>query len=162
MCVGCHKGIRRTDPQHLCRFATTGFTLEGIWFVPCGATYHMGCIRVGEPFRSRLPGGRGLAYPRTRIAPPFICEACTVRAQIGSELRKSEQHLGLLMLERMRLVDQANAWSRGTHQNYQALLGQLAQFGQAYGVTLLASTPMAHPPRHPSIAVMWAQQHYLL
>ena len=162
MCVGCRKGIRRADPQHLCRFATTGFELDGCPFVPCGTTYHMGCIRVGEPFRSRLPAGRGLAYPRTRIAPPFICEACTVRAQLGTELRKTGNHLGLLMLERMRLIDQANAWSQGTHQNYQALLGQLTRFEQAYGLTLLESTALAHPPRHPSIGVMWAQQHYLL
>jgi hypothetical protein len=111
MCVGCHEGIRRLDPQHLCRFAITGFTLDGIRFVPCGSTYHMGCIRVGEPFCSRLPAGRGLVYPRTRIAPPFICKTCTVRAQLGSELRKSEQHLGLLMLKQMQIVDQANAWS---------------------------------------------------
>ena len=140
MCVGCHKGIRRMDPQHLCRFALSGFELDGRRFVPCGVTYHMGCIQVGEPFRSRLPAGRGLAYPRTRIAPPFICEACTVRAQLGSELQKTGDHLGLLMLERMRLIDQANAWSRGTHQNYQALLGQLRRFEQAYGLTLLEPT----------------------
>jgi hypothetical protein len=162
MCVGCHNGIRRTDSQHLCRFAASGFEIDGCHFVPCGTTYHMGCIQVGEPFRSRLPAGRGLSYPRTRIAPPFICEACTVRAQLGCELQKTGNHLGLLMLERMRLVDQANAWSRGTHQNYQALLGQLSRFEQAYGLTLLESTPLAHPPRHPSIGVMWAQQHYLL
>lgn len=162
MCVGCHEGIRRTDSQHLCRFATTGFELDGRRFVPCGVTYHMGCIQVGEPFQSRLPAGRGLAYPRTRIAPPFICEACTVRAQLGTELQKTGKHLGLLMLERMRLVDQANAWSRGTHQNYQALLGRLTRFEEAYGLTLLESTALDHPPRHPSIAVMWAQQHYLL
>ena len=162
MCVGCHKGIRRTEPQHLCRFALSGFELEGRCFVPCGVTYHMGCIQAGEPFRSRLPAGRGLAYPRTRIAPPFICEACTVRAQLGSELQKTKNHLGLLMLERMRLIDQGNAWSRGTHRNYQALLGQLGRFEQAYGLTLLEPTPLAHPPRHPSIGVMWAQQQYLL
>jgi hypothetical protein len=162
MCVGCHKGIRRDEPQHLCRFAFTGYQLDGTWFVPCGTTYHMGCIRVGEPFRSRLPEGRGLTYPRTRIAPPFICEACTVRTQLGSELEKKGQHLGLLMLERMRLIDQANAWSRGTHQNYQALLGKLTRFEQAYGLILLQPTSLAHPPRHPSIGVMWAQQHYLL
>jgi hypothetical protein len=66
-------------------------------------TYHLGCIRVGEPFHSRLGGDRGLVYPRTRIAPPFICEACTVRVQLGTELEKTASHLSLLMLERMRL-----------------------------------------------------------
>jgi hypothetical protein len=111
MCVGCHRGIRRVDPQHLCCLATSGFALDGRIFEPCSTTYHMGCIHVGEPFHSRLLAGRGLAYPQTCIAPPFICEACTVRAQIGSELQKMGNHLGLLMLERMRLIDQANAWS---------------------------------------------------
>ena len=125
-------------------------------------TYHMGCIQVGEPFKSRLPKGRGLSYPPTRIAPPFICEACTVRAQLGEELGKTGKHLSLLMLERMRLVDQANAWSQGTHQNYQALLGKLRKFEVAHGLTLLQPTALAHPPRHPSIGVMWAQQQYLL
>jgi hypothetical protein len=123
--VGCHKGIRRDDAQHLCRFALTGFPLDGHVFLPCGTTYHLGCIRVGEPFRSHLPAGCGLSYPRLHTAPPFICEACTVRAQLGTELAKSGQHLGLLMLERMRLIDQANAWSCGTHLIYQANLGRL-------------------------------------
>jgi integrase len=161
-CVGCRKGLRRDIPQHLCRFATTGFRMDGAQYLPCGTVYHIGCIMVGEPFRSRLPHGRGLIYPRTRIAPPFICEACTVRAQIGSELQKTSRHVSLLMLERMRMVDQANAWSPGTHQNYQALLAKLTQFERAYGLTLLQPTPLCHPPRHASIGVMWAQQQYLL
>jgi hypothetical protein len=160
--VGCHKGIRRDDAQHLCRFALTGFPLDGHVFLPCGTTYHLGCIRVGEPFRSRLPAGRGLSYPRLHTAPPFICEACTVRAQIGTELAKSGQHLGLLMLERMRLIDQANAWSRGTHLIYQANLGRLRRFERTFGFGILRPTPLMHPPRDPSIGVMWAQQHYLL
>lgn len=160
--MGCHKCIRRDSPQHLCRFATSGYPLDGRIFVPCGTTYHLGCIKVGEPFRSRLPAARGLQFPRTRIAPPFICEACTVRAQLGRELTKSREHLALLMLERMRVIDQANAWSVGTHSNYQALLGKLVRFERAFGVNLLRPTELCHPPRHPSIGVMWAQQHYTL
>jgi hypothetical protein len=66
------------------------------------------------------------------------------------------------MLERMRIIDQANAWSPGTHQIYQAHLGRLTKFERAFGVEILQPTLLAHPPRHPSIAVMWAQQHYLL
>jgi len=85
----------------------------------CGTTYHIGCIRVGAPFRTRLPNGRGLSYPKVKIAPSFICEACTVRAHINMELGKSGGHLSLLMLERMRMIDQANAWSVGSHRNYQ-------------------------------------------
>jgi hypothetical protein len=66
------------------------------------------------------------------------------------------------MLEHMRIIDQANAWSCGTHSNYQALLKKLTRFEAIYGVTLLQPTSMVHPPRHPSIGVMWAQQHYTL
>ena len=160
--MGCHRGLWRDTPQHLCRFATQGFEIDGVKFAPCGTTYHIGCIRVGEPFRTRLGNGRGLAYPRTRVAPPFICEACTVQTQLGTELTTSSNHLRLLMLERMRLIDQANAWSAGTHQNYQASLAQLVCFEQAHGLTILQPTPLQHPPRHASIAVMWAQQHYAL
>ena len=86
-----------------------------------------------------------MTYPRTRIAPPFIFEACTVQTQLGSELKKKGQHLGLLMLKRMCLINQVNAWSQGMHQNYQALLGNLTRFEQAYGLTLLQPTLLAHP-----------------
>jgi hypothetical protein len=147
---------------HLCHFARVGFSLDGQSFLPCGTTYHMGCICVGLPFCSRLPARWGLQYPRTRIAPTFICEACTVRAQIGTELLAGRKHLALLMLERMRLIDQANAWLQGTHRNYQVLLSKLTRFQVAYGVPLLQPTPLAHPPWHPSIGVMWAQQQYTL
>ena len=73
--------------------------MDGQDFMPCGTTYHLGCIRVGAPFQSHLGAGRGLSYPSTRIAPPFICEACMVRAQLGTQLSKSRAHLSLLMLE---------------------------------------------------------------
>ena len=66
------------------------------------------------------------------------------------------------MLERMRIIDQANAWSRGTHSIYQVNLGCLRRFERAFGLGILRPTPLVHPPRDPSIGVMWAQQHYLL
>ena len=66
------------------------------------------------------------------------------------------------MLEWMRLIDQANAWSSGTHWNYQAALGQLHRFESTYGLTLLQPSALLHPPRHPSISIMWAQQQYTL
>ena len=160
--MGCHECIRRDSPQHQCRFALQGFELDGRTYVPCGTTYHLGGIWVGEPFCSHLGGDRGLVYPRTRIAPPFICEACTVRAQLGTELEKTASHLSLLMLECMRLIDQANAWSPSTHSNYQASLGRLRKFERLHGVSLLHPTELSHPPCHPSIGVMWAQQQYAL
>lgn len=66
------------------------------------------------------------------------------------------------MLERMRIIDQANAWSLGTHRNCQALLGKLCRFETSYGLPLLQPTALQHPPRHPSTGVMWAQQQYTL
>jgi hypothetical protein len=160
--VGCHQGLLRSKVQHLCLFARSGFTQDGRTFVPCGTTYHLGCIKVGEPFRTRLPAGRGLAYPKVAISPSFICEACTVRAQIGGELRKSGGHLTLLMLERMRLIDQANAWSASSHAIYQGGLRRLSRFQQNFGVPILQATPLSRPPRSPSIGMMWAQQHYAI
>lgn len=160
--MGCHKGIRRSIAQHRCCFATTGFDQDGVRFLPCGTTYHVGCISVGEPFRTRLPGQRGLSFPKVRIAPSFVCEACTVRAQIGTELKKSGGHLTLLMLERMRLIDQANAWSPSCHAGYQGGLRRLCRFQSDFGVTILQATPLLRPPRSPSIGMMWAQQHYAI
>lgn len=101
-------------------------------------------------------------YPKVRIAPSFICEACTVRAQIGGELKNSGGHLTLLMLERMRMIDQANAWSAGSHASYQSGLRRLSRFESDFGVPILQATPLLRPPRSPSIGMMWAQQHYAL
>ena len=161
-CVGCHKPIHQSTGHHQCVFATTGFTQDDQRFVPCTSAYHLGCISVGEPFRTRLPAGRGLSYPKVRITPPFICEACTVRAQIGGELTSSGRHLTLVMLERMRMIDQANAWSSGSHGGYQSGLRRLSRFQSDFGVPILQATPLVSPPRSPSIGMMWAQQHYAI
>ena len=91
-CMGCHKGICWDDTQHLCWFASDGFTLDGLQFLPCGTTYHLGCICVGEPFCSQLPANRGLTYPWLHVTLLFICEACTVHAQLGMELNKSTKN----------------------------------------------------------------------
>jgi hypothetical protein len=78
------------------------------------------------------------------------------------ELRPRGKHLALLMLKWMRIIDQANAWSQGTHWNYQSFLQKLHQFETCYRVTLIQLTPLPHPPCHPSIGVMWAQHQYTL
>jgi hypothetical protein len=78
------------------------------------------------------------------------------------EQRPRGQYLALLMLEWMRIINQANAWSQGTHRNYQSFLRKLRRFDTSYGVVLLQLTPLPHPPRHPSIGVMWAQQQSTL
>ena len=129
MYMGCHSGIQWDMPQHLCCHAFDCFLLDGQQFMPRRTTYHLGCIQVGAPFQSHLGPGQGLLYPSTHIAPPFICEACMVCAQLGSKLAKSGANFSLLMLEQMRLlVDQANAWAHSTHQNYQTGLHCLQCF----------------------------------
>jgi hypothetical protein len=106
--------------------------------------------------------GMGIDVPTFGDRLHVFCESCTVQAQIGMELRPGGKHLALLTLEWMRIIDQANACSQETHQNYQSFLRKLHRFETSYGVTLLQSTPLPHPPRHPSIRVMWAQQQYTL
>lgn len=160
--MGCKQCLTRGEEQHRCVFATQGFEQDEQRFLACGSAYHLQCIQVGEPFRSRLPESRGLVYPRLAVSPTFICEACTVRAHIGRELHPTSQDLSLLMLERMRLVDQANAWARGTHQSYQGKLRRIRRFERRYEVRCLEPTALLRPPRSASIPLMWCQQQYTL
>jgi hypothetical protein len=84
-----------------------------------------------------------------------------VRAQIGGELENSGQHLTLVMLvERMRIIDQANAWSMGSHGQYLSGLRHLSRFQSVFGVPILDATTLLCPPRSPSIGMMGAKQHY--
>jgi hypothetical protein len=66
------------------------------------------------------------------------------------------------MLERMRMVDQANAWSTGSHASYQGGLRRLMQFQLDFGVPILMATRLLRPPQSPFIGMMWAQQHYAI
>jgi hypothetical protein len=66
------------------------------------------------------------------------------------------------MLERMRLINQANLWSAGSHAIYQSGLRRLNHFEADFGVAILRATPLLRPPRSPSIGMMWAQQHYAI
>jgi hypothetical protein len=92
----------------------------------------------------------------------FICEACTVRAVLQRELRLHGNDLALLALERARLVDMLNAWSDGTHSQYQGHLRYVAKFEREFGVTILEPTVLLCPPHPPAIPAMWAQQRYAL
>jgi hypothetical protein len=70
--------------------------------------------------------------------------------------------LALLALERARLVDMLNAWSDGTHSQYQGHLRYVANFERDFGVTILETTPLESPPNPPAIPTLWAQQRYAL
>jgi hypothetical protein len=68
----------------------------------------------------------------------------------------------LLALERMRMIDQANSWSVGTHKVYQSKFRVCREFEGKFGVRLLRNTPVAKPPASEAIPLMWAQQYYSL
>jgi len=161
-CVGCSGLLPRSEDQHRCIFAMTGFEQEGVTFQPCGTTYHLGCIVAGDPFRTRLPKDKGLSFPKVSIMPNFICEACTVRAMLGRELVRDPKDTALLMLERMRMIDQACAWDPKTLSGYQSQLRRIRQFEADYGIVGLTTTKLGKPPTSPAISLMWIQQHYAL
>jgi hypothetical protein len=83
ICAGCHKG-RGLSAGFQCLFSKKGFVLNNVSYPPCNVSYHATCVGVGPPFRSRYRDlTRGLFFPKTLAGYPFICELCTVRANIG-------------------------------------------------------------------------------
>ena len=160
--MGCDGLLRQDEARHTCCFATSGFEQGGRHYLPCGTAYHLGCIKVGEPFRTRLANDKGLSFPSIDIVPNFICEACTVRAVLGRELRNTAEDRALLMLERIRIIDQACAWDPKTLMSYQSHLRRIRRFETKYEVTSLVATPLTRPPTTPAIPLMWTQQQYAL
>jgi hypothetical protein len=88
-CVGCHKGIATGQATWRCMFHRTGFSSidDATHFKPCASEYHLTCVKLGLPFYTRLKGNGGLSLPPFENLQHFICEACTVRAQLQRELR---------------------------------------------------------------------------
>jgi hypothetical protein len=71
-------------------------------------------------------------------------------------------HEVLLLLERARLVDTANKWAKGTLKAYQSKYNIITNFVSGFGVPVLPTTQLDHPPNGPSIRLMWAQERYSL
>jgi hypothetical protein len=116
--VGCLKDFDKRYPaHHVCTFRRRGFHLTKA-FQPCGVAYHRHCIRIGEPFRTRLPRDKGLIMPNMVVEPTFICELCQVRAILGRDLHREARDIQLLGLERMRMIDCRNSWQQGTLSKY--------------------------------------------
>ena len=132
-----------------CIFASTGFDN----FAPCGGVYHTQCISVGPLFRSRRINKGGLTFPRIKRWGSFICEVCTVRAYLGRELRSTD--VPLLLLERMRVIDIAWYWQKGTHSTYQSHLGKITDFESKYKLEVLRTPILKRPPTPPDIPLMW-------
>ena len=90
-----------------------------------------------------------------------MCELCTVRAVLGRELTAPHDDQ-LLCYERVRILDMAHYWAKGTHLTYQLRLQAIRKFEVRYDATILRPTPLRHPPNSPDIPLMWVQIAYSL
>lgn len=159
-CSGCDRATAGYLKTHVCVFASTGFILDGVSYPPCGTLYHEGCIRVGEPFTSRLPDGKGLSYPSVLWGMPFICELCSVQANLGRLLRVDNlRDLGLLSLERMRMIDLANYWAKQTMEKNTRAIRAYSSFLRDFDLPPLLTHSVAHPPVDFSITLAWCMLH---
>ena len=142
LCGACLLPLSRQPTKRVvCHFAGCGFdTKEGRPLRPCGTGYHTACVRVGPPFTCRRRDRRGLVFPLNCLWPLFICEACAVRSVLGRELTSAPADERLLRLERMRILDLANAWAPKTLASYAGKLQYLSEFERQHpGVTMLRS-----------------------
>lgn len=153
-----------SEPQFICRFAAQGFpfSVPNSLATPCFTRYHLPCVTVGLPFKTRLKDDAGLSMPPLTDYPGFICELCTTRSVLDRELSRGPSDLALLMLERMRLIDSINSLSRGTHKSYQSKMRVIRAFEGTFGVPVLRLSPVSQPPTSSAIPLMWAQQRYAL
>jgi hypothetical protein len=68
----------------------------------------------------------------------------------------------LLQLERMRILDVAHAWTKGTYTTYSSKLAYLKRFESLHGLVLLEGPLVDRPPRTRAIPIMWAELAYSL
>jgi hypothetical protein len=66
------------------------------------------------------------------------------------------------MLERARLVDTSNNWSKNTLKTYKSKFNILRDFEHDLHVRVMPHFPPDHPPNGPAIRLMWAQERYSL
>jgi hypothetical protein len=118
-------------------------------------------VRAGPPFQTRLENNKGLILPNVK-RPHFICEMCTVRAELGRELRRTDNDIRLLMFERMRMIDALNWWQQKTLKQYGPHFRYLEEFGKFYEVGTLVASPLKRPPVTPAIPIIWALLNYSL
>jgi hypothetical protein len=94
---------------------------------------------------------------------PFVCEFCTVRANVGPNLPPSGTMAALMMLERMRMVDAAHSWAPKTLTSYQGDVRRFERFCAGFQIPLphLRHLPTA-PPRGTHVLLLWSIEHYTL
>ncbi|CAJ1968848.1 unnamed protein product [Cylindrotheca closterium] len=75
--AGCQMGFRPRDLKSRlqCTFALSGFGK----FRSCGACYHPGCFRAGEPFKTRRLRDEGLVLPAQAAWPNFEFDVTILR-----------------------------------------------------------------------------------
>ena len=101
--------------------------------------------------------------PSDIIFPFFICETCQVRSILGRELnRHCAPDLCLLMLERMRMVDQANFLAASTLTTYKYHIKLLLQFQNWSHVNILQLTCPPQPPVAQTIVLQWAHLRHTI
>jgi hypothetical protein len=94
--------------------------------------------------------------------PHYVCEICSVRAQLDRELFPQSADVALTMVERVRQVDYMGGWSVSTLKKYGPYLRYLSRFENRFGVNILDTPPLIRPPISPAYTLNWAQQLYAL
>ena len=64
-----------------------------------------------------------------------------------------------MCLERIRLLDIAWSWARGTHRTYQTQFNFIRKFESSFSVPVLSAAPLSLPPSSPDIALSWCMEH---
>jgi hypothetical protein len=85
---------------------------------------------------------------------------CTVQAELGRELHRTDKDIHLLMFERMRKIDSLNWWQLKTLKQFGPHLKYLDQFGRFYKVGALKQSLLKRPPITPAIPIQWALLAY--
>ena len=85
-----------------------------------------------------------------------------MRALLGRALGAGSHDLGLLLLERMRMVNIANRWAANTFARYKYAIRRIRRFEKKFGVVILAPTKLLAPTVTPVISLQWAHQDYTL
>jgi hypothetical protein len=155
-------GASSDVPSFTCCFWLKGFVHNGLSFPPCNVRYHLNCIRVGPPFRSRFrEAGRGLQYPKEMLSFPFVCELCTVRCTLERGLRSTQSDQSLLGFERMRMIDMAHSWAPSTLKKTHQMLSHLRTFHNDLflpGDWLYVSPTL--PAHGPPVKLCWSLEEY--
>ena len=138
--------------------------MEGTNYPPCHVVYHPECITAGPPFTSRhRDASQGLKFNKEFKEFPFICEYCTVRANVKRSLNPTSSDMQLLQLERMRLIDCSNAWTSGTSRAGASSIRHLKEFATTYMIPWddwHLWKDITEPPYGPSYLLLWAMEWY--